>query len=41
MCPMHGSGFNEDGKMLQGPAALPLKKLTTKVSADNMIIFVN
>lgn len=41
VCPLHGSEFNEEGRVLQGPAALPLKKLAARVSNNKIIISLN
>ena len=40
VCPLHGSTFNENGKVKRGPAVLPLKKLETVITADSVIISI-
>ncbi len=37
-CSAHGSKFTKEGKVLNGPAALPLKELKTIVSETNLFI---
>ena len=37
-CNLHGSQFDQDGKVVKGPAALPLKKFNTTLNPDQLII---
>ncbi len=37
-CSLHGSTFDIDGKVVNGPAALPLKQLNYIVEKENIII---
>lgn len=37
-CNLHGSQFDEDGKVLKGPAGMPLKRFNTTLNPDQLII---
>lgn len=37
-CNLHGSQFDENGKVLKGPAELPLKRFNTTLNPDQLII---
>ena len=37
-CSLHGSRFNSEGKVMKGPAEIPLKKYETSVSNGSLII---
>ena len=37
-CSLHGSRFNKDGNVLNGPAEIPLKKFPVTISNNNIII---
>jgi Rieske Fe-S protein len=37
-CNLHGSQFDEDGKVVRGPAGMPLKKFNITQSPDQLII---
>lgn len=37
-CSLHGSQFNKDGMVTKGPAENPLKKFSTSVNQDQLII---
>jgi Rieske Fe-S protein len=39
-CPLHGSAFDPDGKVVIGPAERPLKSFRTEVLGDFVVIFV-
>ncbi|MGD8406146.1 MAG: Rieske (2Fe-2S) protein [Anaerolineales bacterium] len=42
VCPCHGSHFNLDGSLLQGPAAQPLASLRIETTEDeNLILHTN
>ncbi|MDP4129274.1 MAG: Rieske (2Fe-2S) protein [Bacteroidota bacterium] len=37
-CNLHGSQFDEDGKVVKGPAGRPLKRFNTTIGPDQLII---
>ena len=37
-CNLHGSQFDQNGKVVKGPAALPLKKFNSTLNTDQLII---
>lgn len=37
-CSLHGSTFDNEGKVVNGPAALPLKQLNYIVNEENLVI---
>ena len=37
-CNVHGSRFNKEGKVVKGPAATSLKKLTTSITGQNLLV---
>lgn len=37
-CTLHGSTFNDEGRVTNGPAEIPLEKFGTQVIADHIII---
>ncbi len=37
-CSLHGSMFSSNGKVLKGPAEIPLKKYATAISNNNLVI---
>jgi len=39
-CSLHGSTFNEQGAVIHGPAEHPLKRLTTKISENEIIVLL-
>jgi cytochrome b6-f complex iron-sulfur subunit len=38
ICPCHSSKFANDGKVLQGPASLPLGLYTAKIEGDQVLV---
>lgn len=40
-CNLHGSEFNQEGQVTQGPAEQPLKKYQTEVISDKIIIHLS
>ena len=40
-CTLHGSAFNDEGQVTQGPAERPLKKYPTEIVADQIIIHLS
>ena len=38
-CPAHGSGFNENGTVLNGPATTALKQYKTTLTGDNLRVY--
>jgi len=41
VCSLHGSTFNSEGKVLEGPATHSLRKMETIVSSDHITILIN
>jgi len=41
VCSLHGSTFNKEGNVTEGPAVHELKKLDTTVSDSNLSIIIN
>jgi Rieske Fe-S protein len=39
-CSLHGSQFNQDGKVIKGPAEISLKKYKTTISNNHLIITI-
>lgn len=39
-CSLHGSQFNQDGKVVKGPAEMSLKKYKTTILNNNLIISI-
>jgi Rieske Fe-S protein len=40
-CSLHGSMFDQEGRVTQGPAEKPLKKYSTEINANNIIIHLS
>ena len=40
-CSLHGSQFDEEGKVTKGPAEMPLKKYQTSVNQNNLVIHLH
>lgn len=38
-CPLHGSNFNENGSVINGPATTALKQYKTTLTGDNLRVF--
>jgi Rieske Fe-S protein len=41
VCPLHGSTFDQEGRVKDGPAIRSLRKLETELSNDKIMILVN
>ena len=41
VCPLHGSTFNFEGKVTEGPATRSLKRMETIISNANITILIN
>jgi Rieske Fe-S protein len=41
VCNLHGSKFDSEGLVIKGPAEFPLKKFSTEIIADNIVITLN
>ena len=39
-CSLHGSKFNTEGKVIKGPAEMPLKKYSTSINNTNLVIII-
>ncbi len=39
-CSLHGSTFNEEGEVIKGPAEFPLKKYSTSIRHDKLILSI-
>ena len=40
-CTLHGSAFDKEGHVTNGPAERPLKKYQTQIQSDQIIIHIN
>ena len=40
-CTLHGSAFDQEGHVTNGPAQRPLKKYPTEIQSDNIIIHIS
>lgn len=40
-CPAHGSAFDLEGNVTNGPAAEPLQKYVTAIEGENLVVRVN
>ena len=41
VCSLHGSAFDKEGNVTHGPAWAALKRLSTQITPDNIIILTN
>ena len=40
LCRLHGSRFDQEGEVLQGPAEVPMKVLQTRTESDRLLILL-